>query len=381
MTTAKLFAGSPIRNSTLMHQTRFETGDPCGLIVLPSGERVFMVRDIEVDRARKAARADRVVVPGEFAPLGGASGDRETATAEAIAEFLQRSGVREVVCDRTLPAVYIDALLRAGLRWVFDATLGAAERRSKDDREVEAIRRCQADTEAAMRLACETIARADAARDGTLVADGSPLTAERVRGLIDTQLATRGYDNPTSIVACGEQGADCHHRGHGVLRTGQPVIVDIFPISKETFYHGDCTRTVVHGEPTPQLVRMHKAVIEAKAAAVAGLRAGASGDSVHGLTIASLARAGFKRELPPAGSPPEHTALHHGTGHGLGLDGHEPPLLDDRGPELVAGDVVTVEPGLYSRAYGGVRVEDVYLVGKDGATNLGGLHEGLDWRA
>jgi Xaa-Pro aminopeptidase len=70
----------------------------------------------------------------------------------------------------------------------------------------------------------------------------------------------------------------------------------------------------------------------------------------------------------------------HGTGHGLGLDVHEPPLLDRGGPELVTGDVITIEPGLYSHAIGGIRIEDAVTVTPHGAVNLGtGLSEGLDW--
>ncbi len=69
----------------------------------------------------------------------------------------------------------------------------------------------------------------------------------------------------------------------------------------------------------------------------------------------------------------------HGTGHGLGLEVHEPPLLADQGAELVAGDVVTVEPGLYCRALGGIRVEDMVVVTETGCRNLNRLPEGLSW--
>ena len=70
----------------------------------------------------------------------------------------------------------------------------------------------------------------------------------------------------------------------------------------------------------------------------------------------------------------------HGTGHGIGLDVHEPPLLDKGGPELVVGDAVTIEPGLYCKAIGGVRVEDMVVVTRDGCVSLNRLPEGLDWR-
>jgi len=380
MANAFLFAGNPARNPTLFHQTRFMVGDPCGLIVLSTGERVLMIRDIEAARARLHAKADRVVIPNDYAPPSGPSGDREVATAEGIAEFLRREGIKRVACDRTLALIYADALRRAGVAYEYDADLGSAQRRRKDEREVEAIRAAQADTQAAVQAACETIARATAGPGGVLISQGQPLTAQRVRAMIDVLLSGRGYNNPKSIVACGAQGADCHNYGDGDLVTGQPVIIDVFPQSKDTHYQGDCTRTVVHGQATPELRKMHEAVVVAKAAAAAGLRAGTSGHVVHSLTITSLAHAGYTRAIPGPDTPHEFVSLQHGTGHGLGLEGHEPPLLDDRGVDLVEGDVVTIEPGLYSKAFGGVRVEDTYLVTKQGSVNLGGMYEGLDWK-
>jgi Xaa-Pro aminopeptidase len=254
--------------------------------------------------------------------------------------------------------------------------MGVLERRAKDAQELDWLREAQRATEGAMKLACETVARARAAADGTLVHDGAPLSAERLRSIIDIHLLTNGYDNPESIVACGAQGADCHDHGHGMLRTGEPVIVDIFPRNRKTLYNGDMTRTVVHGAIPPEVARMHAAVVAAKRDAIAAVRPGVTGQSVHEATLAALARQGYA-----AGQPSQQgvAVISHGTGHGIGLEVHEPPLLAMKGPALVAGDVLTVEPGLYALGIGGIRVEDMVAVTATGCENFNTLQESLVW--
>jgi Xaa-Pro aminopeptidase len=264
----------------------------------------------------------------------------------------------------------------AGIELTCDTEMGVLERRAKDAQELDWLREAQRATEGAMRLACQTVARARAAGDGTLVHDGAPLTAERLRSIIDIHLLACGYDNPESIVACGAQGADCHDHGHGILRTGEPVIVDIFPRNRTTLYNGDMTRTVVHGAIPPEIARMHAAVVAAKRDAIAAVRPGVTGQAVHEATLAALARHGYA-----AGQPAQQgvAVISHGTGHGIGLEVHEPPLLAMKGPALVAGDVLTVEPGLYALGLGGIRVEDMVAVTSAGCENFNTLHESLDW--
>ncbi|MFN6302518.1 MAG: M24 family metallopeptidase, partial [Planctomycetota bacterium] len=250
----------------------------------------------------------------------------------------------------------------------------------KDAREIEMIRDAQRITEEVMELACSTIARASVDSKGILVHDGAPLTSERMRTMIDVWLLQRDCSNPGAIVACGPVGADCHDHGHGPLYTAQPVIVDIFPRVKSNLYNGDCTRTVIHGTVSSELTRMHQAVVAAKHAATQAVRAGVTGEQVHQATIRAIESAGYHMGLPSAEAPDSYTSMTHGTGHGLGLEVHEPPLLAVGGPELVVGDVVTIEPGLYCKALGGIRVEDMVVVTEEGCENLNRLHEGLCWK-
>ena len=340
---------------------------------------MLILRDIEMARARKKARADSVACPADYAPEGGLSGDRETATAQAVAECMRRAGVRRVVADRSLPLIFAELARRAGIAVECDLDMCVLERRAKDEQEIEHLRKAQQVTEGAMKMACELIATAQARGDGVLLLDGEPLTSERVRAAVDQWLLKRGFTNLPPIVAGGPGGADCHYLGSGELRTGEPVIVDIFPRDDATRYNGDCTRTVVHGEISDELKKMNAVVRQAKAAAAAAIRPGVTGEEVHLATTAAVTAGGYAVGLPEDDAPDTYCALTHGTGHGIGLDVHEPPLLDLKGPELVLGDAVTIEPGLYSKAIGGVRVEDIVVVTEDCCESLNRLQEGLDW--
>ena len=376
--TATMMAGIPAHNNSLFHRIQFNVGDPAAWIDV-NGHSTMIVRDIEMQRAKKHAVADAVACPADFAPEGGLSGDRETATAQATAEFLRRAGVTAAIVDRTLPMSFAHEIDLVGIELVYDHDLGVTQRRAKSEQELDALRTAQADTEAAIEMACRLVAGSKAGDDGVLHHEGAPLTSERVRNAIDVFLLARNYANPASIVACGPQCADCHEVGSGPIRTGETVIIDIFPRNRSSLYNGDCTRTVVHGDIPDAVQAIHAAVAEAKAKAIDAVRAGVTGEDVHKATIASIEAAGWPVGPPSDAPADDFVGMVHGTGHGVGLDVHEPPLLDLKGPELVVGDVLTIEPGLYGRLVGGVRIEDMVAVTNDGCENFNTLHEGLDW--
>lgn len=381
-TTATIRAGVPAISKAVYHRIRFACHDPAAIIEIDDGQRtrsLLILRDVEQERARTLARADKVYVPRDFVPPGGLSGERDIATAQAAIECLRRHAITRARGDRTLPLLYVALAREAGIEIELDPDLGIRERRQKDEQEVELLRQAQHATESAIRMACETIARATARADGVLIHDDAPLTSERIRTLIDIHLMQRGYLSADTILACGPIGADCHHPGAGVLRTGEPAIVDVFPMNQSTFYHGDCTRMVVHGAVPEIVSRMHAMVVHAKQSAERATRAGATGDGVHRATVAALTAHGVHIGFPPAGAPDDLIYLPHGTGHGLGLDLKEPPLLDFNGPELLPGDAVTIEPAVYCKSVGGVRIEDLYIVRANGAENLNTLPEGLTW--
>jgi Xaa-Pro aminopeptidase len=142
-------------------------------------------------------------------------------------------------------------------------------------------------------------------------------------------------------------------------------------MDKSSRYYADMTRTVVKGEPVPELERMYEAVLEGQEAALAMIRAGVNGGDVHRKVSDILHEAGYKTIIhDQRPGEPLGEGFIHGTGHGVGLEVHEGPRVSVVDEELKAGDVVTVEPGLYDPELGGLRIEDLVVVTQDGNRNL-----------
>ncbi len=376
-----LLAGYPDRYPLVFHRVRVELGDMTVFLENGSDDRMIMVRNIEVPRVRKAGRANEVCCPEDYAPMDGLSANRNVMFAEATAEYLRRKNIEAVLSDQMLPLLFVDVLKQNGITVECDATLGILERRMKDDEEIAHLAESQRVTELAIRHAYEIVRDADVVND-EFVVQGKTLTSECLQSAIAMFLLERGYASSHGCIAAGgPSGADCHSAGSGPLRINEPIILDVFPMGMQSHYSGDCTRTICRGTIDPRLQEMHDAVVVAKAASIAACKIGASGADVHEASCAVFRDRGYHIGMPPADAPSDLIFYPHGTGHGIGLETHEPPLLDEKNHDpLVKGDALTIEPGLYCHAIGGIRLEDMVIVTDDGCRNLNTqLSEDLWW--
>jgi Xaa-Pro aminopeptidase len=295
------------------------------------------------------------------------------ATATLIERFLVAHGAKQVRVPQAFPVALADRLRAKGIDLqVVDGL--EQRRRAKRPDEIEALEATQRATEEAWQLGVDAIARADARADGTLGLDGAPLTAERVRSIVEGALLERGCMAESTIIAPGPQAADPHMIGSGPLRAHEPVVMDIFPQHKETRYFADMTRTVSKGVPAPEIVKMYEVVLRAQDVGIKALRPGITGRAVHELVEDVIFAAGYdtlregQRHDP---TDPITRGFIHGTGHGVGLEIHEAPNVGrSGGSPLAVGDVVTVEPGIYDPAIGGVRLEDMLVITESGSRNL-----------
>ena len=331
--------------------------DPFAVLEVGRAKVVLGVSSMEEGRARKEARRGEIV----SLPFG-----RGRTLKQVLASFIRENGAEMIRVLPSFPLGLARDLAAEGIEIEVDGRSLAARRRKKTRGQILAMEQIQRICEQTMESVRSLLAGCPV-RNGLLFYQGRSLTAERLRAFIEVFLLERGLETSDTIAAPGKRGADPHWRGEGPVRSGVPIMIDIFPRSRSSRYHSDMTRTFVVGRASKTVMEMHRAVCEAQDAAFGALKKGVFLSEVHGAVCNVLEKRGFG--VPKKGRPPQRGLL-HGTGHGLGLDVHESPAVSVTADTLEPGDVVTIEPGVYDRRVGGVRVEDVVACMPDGTVRF-----------
>ena len=361
---ARLLYGASETDADILYPTGFFAPDPF-LFVQAGSRRVMVMSDLELDRARAQARVGEVLSWSRLAKAEEAAGGKATAAA-VIARALRLLRVRRVEVPRSFPLGLAMDLDARGVRLEVGADPFWPEREVKRPDEVRAIRSALRAAEAGLEAGLAALRRTRIGRDGWLRHRGRRFTAEDLRAAVNERIMAEGCLPAHTICAPGDQAVDPHEEGHGPIRAHTPIVMDIFPRSERTGYFGDLTRTLVRGRASDRLREVYALVGEGVRLGHRRVRPGASGPAIH-REIQDLFTA---RGYPTGMRGGRMQGFFHGTGHGLGLQIHEPPSISARPSRLRAGHVVTVEPGLYYLGLGGVRLEDVALVTPSGSRNL-----------
>ena len=369
--TRLLYAASEL-DADILYATGFFAPDPF-LFIQRGQERILVMSDLEMDRARAQARVDRVLSWSKTAKRLEAAGEKATAAA-VIASVLKDLKVRRVVVPRSFALGLAIDLDERGVRLEIGTDPFWPERAVKSPSEVRAIETTLRAAEAGLEAGIAALRSCRAAKDGYLRRDGRRFTAEDLRAAVNARIMAEGCLPSHTICAPGDQAVDPHEEGHGPIKAHSPVVMDIFPRSEKTGYFGDLTRTVVRGRASHRLHEVYALVHAGVRLGHSRIRDGADGPSIHGEIQALFVRHGYKTGLQGG----RMQGFFHGTGHGLGLEIHEAPSISPRPSTLRAGHVVTVEPGLYYLGLGGVRIEDVALVTKAGSRNLTRVQKQLE---
>jgi Xaa-Pro aminopeptidase len=331
------------------------------LVVGPSPDLVYLAGYAPMPMERltalvlTAGRPPRLVVPALERPLASASpaaGFLEivgwsdgTDPSLAVEEFLPPGG--RIGVDDHLWSTHLLSLqaLDPARRWVSGAAIVGGLRARKDAAELDALRRAARG--------------ADAAYGEVLLAPFEGMSERAVADRLAELLVAHGHSSVAfTIVGSGPNAASPHHDpGERTIARGDAIVLDFG--GTVDGYHSDITRTVVVGEPGPDLREVHGVVASARTAAIDAIGPGVPIEQVDRAARTVIADAGYGDRFI------------HRTGHGIGLEVHEPPyaVAGDETP-LEPGMAFSVEPGIYLEGRFGVRIEDIVAVTEDGVEVL-----------
>ena len=284
-------------------------------------------------------------VAGVEVEIGGVA-EQRSALVKAVSGAVGRLGLEAGHATWAAQRSYAESF-GAGVELVPTDGLVEELRRVKDEGELARIEAACEIADAALAAVLKKLLELPTEREFGLELD----FAMRRLGAADVSFET--------IVASGPNGAKPHARpSDRRIAAGELIVLDFGALVDG--YHSDMTRTVCIGEPsTARLSEIDEVVRGSQAAGVAAVRAGVGAREVDEVCRTFIAEAGFGDRFI------------HGTGHGVGLDIHEFPMIGQTATaSLEAGFVVTVEPGVYLPDEGGVRIEDSVVVTADGCRRL-----------
>jgi Xaa-Pro aminopeptidase len=361
-----LIYGDTVTSPELRHEVPLVVPDSF-LYLERDGRRVVAIHALEIPRVRADAPGLEIIPTAALGEdeLYAAGKQGPEVTLELVLRACRELGISSAAVPPAFPLETADFLRANGIRLDVDRELFANRRRAKNDRELEGIRNAQRACEAALDEA-RVLLRGARANGGGLEAEGRPLTSERLKRTIESVFMRFDVEGSEMIVSHGPQTAVGHDMGSGQLQPNEPIVFDLFPRDKATGCYADMTRTYVVGEPSDEVQKWHGLVKEALDRSTAEVRPGVNGRALFELACGIFEEAGYKTQLNKQPGEVLEDGFFHGLGHGVGLEVHELPSMGRTGHDLVAGDVITIEPGLYRAGYGGLRLEDLVVVTDDG---------------
>jgi Xaa-Pro aminopeptidase len=365
-----LIYADTFRSADMRHAIPLGVPDPILYAEVGGAKHVF-THSMEAQRLRALGLFD-VHLADEFGLdelMGSGMQVREIRAALAVREVASL-GIKRATVPENFPVWLADRLRAEGIEIEPDQEVFDDRRRSKTDAQLAGMRRAQKAAEAAMDTCRDMLRRSEISGDELLL-DGEVLTVERVKAAMSQTFAAHDTTSEDYIVAPGPQGAVGHDMGSGPIPPHTPLVVDIFPRDNASGVYTDMTRTFVVGDVADDVREWHRLCKEALDRAIAETKPGVTGQALHFGSCEIFEAAGEMTQRTKKPGEPLSDGFFHSLGHGVGLEVHEAPgvgQLSDK--PLVAGDCITIEPGLYRQGYGGVRLEDNVLVTESGAENL-----------
>ncbi len=260
------------RDADMRYMTHFTTSDPFVFFKRPGERGVIIVSQMETGRASLEATAAVMTRAQAGLPdILKTEKDPYRATAKMIAGQVGK----KILVPPDFPLALANALSEYCTILVDEGTIRSM-RAKKSDQEILLVKNVQKATEKAMGLAVSLIKKASV-KKGVLYVDKKPLTAEFIKFSMHSLLLQYDCSAVDTIVSCGEETSIPHITGTGPLKSDEPIVIDLFPVEEKSGYYADMTRTIVKGEPTPDISEMYTALKQAQNLGISRVKAGVSG--------------------------------------------------------------------------------------------------------
>ena len=279
----------------------------------------------------------------------------------AFFQFLQKKyKVDQFVVPNDFPA-FIYAQIASEVSINFDKDFFETQRAIKTNSEIAEIQKACELTAKGIDFA-KNILRQSQIKDQLLYYEGQILTSESLRSKLETYCLSLGGYATDTIICGGLDASNPHARGKGPLHANELIVIDFFPRLQASHFYGDMTRTVLKGKANAQQEHLYNCVFECQQEIITKIRPGVYTNDLMQFALDFFEKAGYGLKT----SPNACEGFIHSLGHGIGLDLHEYPSVSHTTVKLQSGMVITIEPGLYFKEFGGIRIEDDILVTPNG---------------
>ncbi|MDR4504682.1 MAG: Xaa-Pro peptidase family protein [Candidatus Scalindua sp.] len=362
---ALLIIADSEKDSNMFYATGFSAPDPF-IYLQYVDKKIMVIHDLEIDRAKSQSKTEKVLSLSKYEKIAARQNRKPPELIETVMVILNEIKIKKLIVPENFSIKYADALRKNGFELEVRQEPLFPAREIKNKQEIRYITRVLRTTEKVLSKAIDSIANSSIKNGFLYTRHGKAITSESVKKMINVELMKNSCTAKHTIVSCHEQSCEPHNVGSGPLRANESIIFDVFPKDEETGYYADISRTIVRGKASLSLKNMYKAIESAQNLVFKLAKSGADGSNIHSKVVHHLKSLGYTTGKTGG----RMRGFFHGTGHGVGLDLHETPRISRSKYTLMAGNVVTVEPGLYYPGIGGVRLEDMIHITDDGCINL-----------
>lgn len=350
--------------------SRFNAIDP--MLAFSIGKKKYGVTHVsEYGRLKKESAFDELILLNEVHDKAIEKFSKKSKNKlkqhHLIQILAEEYGIDSFRVGRRFPSGLLVELQAAGIKVDVETSPDLfPERQIKTPEEIKILQKANRASAIGFEVVSKTLSESKI-RKGILHYQGTVLTSERLREMINIACLQAGASALHTIAAAGDDVVDNHCVGHGPIPANELIIVDIFPQRIEDGYWGDMTRTFLKGKASDAQRHLVNTVKRSHELSLKMIKPGAIGGKVHEAVEDLFESKGYK--TTKTGTEPE--GFFHALGHGVGLEVHENPIMRAGSTfRLKKNMVITTEPGLYYRGLGGCRIEDSLVVTADGNKKL-----------